>query len=93
MAYKRRSGEAMAALGRKAGPMGHRLQPRGGAKNDQPELLEEAAQEASLIDELVEEAEARELEHRRMYAKWQDPYDDNAADIWSEIVTWLKGKR
>ena len=31
---KRRSGEAMAALGRKAGPMRHRLEPRGGARNE-----------------------------------------------------------
>lgn len=28
----RRSGEAQAALGRKAGPMKHRLEPRGGSK-------------------------------------------------------------
>lgn len=38
---KRRSGEAQAALGRKAGPMRHRLAPRGGAKNDQADLLAE----------------------------------------------------
>lgn len=38
---KMRSGEAQAAQHRKAGPMRHRLQPRGGARNDQPELLDE----------------------------------------------------
>lgn len=37
----RRSGEGQAALGRKAGPMRHRLEPRGGARNDQPEYMEE----------------------------------------------------
>lgn len=41
---KRRSGEAQAAQHRKAGPMSHRLQPRGGAKNDQPELLAEVVE-------------------------------------------------
>ncbi len=41
MAGKRRSGEAQAALGRKAGPMRHRLQPRGGARNEQADLFEE----------------------------------------------------
>jgi hypothetical protein len=29
---KRRSGTAIVALGRKAGPMKHRLEPRGGSK-------------------------------------------------------------
>lgn len=38
---KRRSGEAQAAMGRKAGPMDHRLEPRGGAKNEHAELLEQ----------------------------------------------------
>lgn len=38
---KRRSGEAQAAQHRKAGPMKHRLAPRGGAKDDQGNLLAE----------------------------------------------------
>jgi hypothetical protein len=37
-----RNGSALAAKSRKSGgPMKHRLQPKGGAKNDQPELLSE----------------------------------------------------
>lgn len=38
----RRSGEAVAAQHRKAGTMKHRNQPRGGAKNDFLDLLDEA---------------------------------------------------
>jgi hypothetical protein len=38
---KRRSGEAVAAMGRKAGPMKHRLEPRGGARDDQSDYLDE----------------------------------------------------
>lgn len=37
-----RNGTAVAALSRNsAGPMRHRLQPRGGARNDQADLLAE----------------------------------------------------
>jgi hypothetical protein len=37
-----RNGSALAANSRKSGgPMKHRLQPKGGAKNDQPDLLAE----------------------------------------------------
>lgn len=41
MTRKRRSGEAVAAQHRRAGPMKHRLEPRGGAKNSSRELQEE----------------------------------------------------
>jgi hypothetical protein len=37
----KRSGEAQAAQHRNGGPMGHRLKPRGGAKDDQADLLAE----------------------------------------------------
>ena len=38
-----RNGSALAANSRKSGgPMKHRLEPKGGAKNDQPDLLSEA---------------------------------------------------
>jgi len=37
----KRSGVAMAALGRRAPTMKHRNQPRGGARNEQADLLEE----------------------------------------------------
>lgn len=37
----RRSGEAVAAQMRRAGTMKHRNQPRGGARNEMAELLQE----------------------------------------------------
>lgn len=40
----RRSGEAVAALHRKAGTMKHRNQPRGGARNEFLDFLDEAEQ-------------------------------------------------
>jgi len=39
----KRSGEAVAALHRKAGKMAHRLAPRGGARNDSRDILTEYA--------------------------------------------------
>jgi len=45
---KRRSGEAQAALGRRAPVMRHRLSPRGGQRNEQADLMEEALQEHGL---------------------------------------------
>jgi hypothetical protein len=39
---KKRSGEAQAAQHRPPAVFKHRLTPRGGARNDQPELLDEA---------------------------------------------------
>lgn len=54
----RRSGEAQAAMGRRAGPMKHRNTPRGGARNEQEELLHEydcesCSEEISLQDLVV----------------------------------------
>lgn len=45
---KRRSGEAMAALGRRAPVMRHRLAGRGGARNEQADLMEQALDEHGL---------------------------------------------
>lgn len=45
---KRRSGEAQAALGRRAPVMKHRLAGRGGSRNEQMDLMEEALQEHGL---------------------------------------------
>jgi hypothetical protein len=42
MSRTNRSGEAVAAQHRKSGPMKHRNQPRGGARNEFLEYLEEA---------------------------------------------------
>lgn len=42
--YPRRSGEAVAAQMRRAGTMKHRNVPRGGARNEFLEFLEEAEQ-------------------------------------------------
>lgn len=41
MSRTNRSGEAVAAQHRKAGPMKHRNQPRGGARNEFLEYLDE----------------------------------------------------
>lgn len=46
---RRRSGEAVSAMSRKAGPMRHRLAERGGATNEQANLLEEALDEHGFI--------------------------------------------
>lgn len=43
MSTPRRSGVAIAAQHRHAGPMKHRNRPRGGARNEQAELLSEVA--------------------------------------------------
>lgn len=41
MRIPRRNGVAQAALGRKPTAMAHRLEPRGGARNDQADILNE----------------------------------------------------
>jgi hypothetical protein len=46
---KRRSGTAQAAQHRHAGPMKHRLQGRGGARNEQAELLAESGMDTEKI--------------------------------------------
>jgi len=49
---KPRSGVAVAAMHRNSGgPMRHRLQPRGGAKNDQPSFFDEVDDESTWFDE------------------------------------------
>lgn len=50
---KRRSGEAIAAMARRAGPMKDRRAPRGGQRNEQADLLDEHAEEiADVFDDL-----------------------------------------
>ncbi len=93
---KRRSGEAVAAQHRKAGPMKHRSQPRGGAKDDQPELMAEL-DDLNVLDEMIEEAEKRadeiRLDSNSSGDAYEAEYSRGAADTWDEVADWIRGKR
>lgn len=79
---KRRSGEAQAAQHRKAGPMSHRLQPRGGAKNDQPELLADVAEPVVYMSKIEKKGDwgsyddtldgARLVDGELLIVRWPD---------------------
>ncbi len=73
--------------------MGHRLEPRGGAKNEQPDLISEAYEEKSLLDELLAEARDKEFEARKEYGRWGNPEDCATADTWLDVIEWLESKR
>jgi hypothetical protein len=100
MTMAKRSGEAVAAQHRKAGPMAHRLKPRGGAKNDQPELLEEA--EGVVVDDVLRDLIERACERRaESYGELLvaakvgevDEYSRGAVHAWDEIISLLKKSR
>ena len=78
---KVRSGTAAAALGRKAGPMRHRLEPRGGATNEVADLLADVCPfHPETCDRENHEKVACD-EHadywtNEMNPRWHDVYDE-----------------
>jgi hypothetical protein len=72
----------MAALGRKAGPMRHRLEPRGGARNEQADLLEEAYMEYD-----KESIELLSKLGSDILALIKDEHYDAAASFWPQSMS------